>query len=95
MPSDPMPVIDTGRLWGTSASSAPSVTTIPTSSSVAAWRTVSVKRRQRSEGSTPSSITRSRSAPGTEAAEMEFSGQSISRVWPSLRRTVGRTAVKS
>ena len=88
-------MIDTGRLCGTSASSAPSVITMRTSSSRAASITLSVKRRQRSDGSTPSSITRSPSAPGISAAENVFSGQSISRVRPSVRRTVGRTAVKS
>ena len=66
-----------------------------TSSSRAVPITLSVKRRQRSDGSTPWSITRSPSAPGTSAIENWFSGQSISRVRPSVRRTVGRTAVKS
>ena len=90
-----MPVIDTGRVWGTSASSAPSVMTMRTPSSRAVATTSSVKRRQRSDGSTPWSITRSPSAPGTGATESEFSGQSISRVLPSVSWTVGRTAVKS
>ena len=90
-----IPVIDTGRLCGTSASNAPSVITIPTPRSCAAVTTSSVKRRQRSDGSTPCSITRSPSAPGTGATENEFSGHSILRVLPSTSFTVGRTAVKS
>jgi hypothetical protein len=48
-----MPLIATGRLCGTSASSAPSVITIFTPRSRAVPITSSVKRRQRSEGSTP------------------------------------------
>ena len=66
-----------------------------TSSLRAVSITLSVKRRQRSDGSTPSSITRSPSAPLTSAIENWFSGQSISRVSPWVSRTVGRTAVKS
>ena len=88
-------MIATGRLCGTSASSAPSVMTMRTPSSRAAAITSSVKRRQRSDGSTPWSSTRSPSAPGTGATENEFSGHSISRVSPSVEPTVGRTAVKS
>jgi len=75
-----MPVIDTGRLCGTSASRAPSVMTIPTPSAFAVSTTCAVKRDQRSDGSVPCSITRSCSAPGTSAAETELAGQSISRV---------------
>ena len=66
-----------------------------TSSSRAAAITFSVKRRQRSDGSTPSIMIRSRSAPWTSAAANELSGQSISRWRPSVSFTVGRTAVKS
>ena len=87
--------MDTGRVCGTSASSAPSVITMRTSSSLAASTRFSQKRRQRSEGSTPRNVTRSPSAPGTGAAHTSFAGQSISRARPSVRRTVGRTAVKS
>jgi hypothetical protein len=90
-----MPVIATGRLCGTSASSAPSVMTICTPSSRAVEITSFVKRPQRSEGSTPWSRTRSASAPETGATENEFSGHSISRTSPSVSLTVGRTAVKS
>ena len=86
---------DTGRLCGTSASSAPSVITICTPSSRAVAITPSVKRRQRSDGSMPWSRTRSPSAPGTCATANEFSGHSISRTLPSVSLTVGLTAVKS
>src|SRR5918999_1872298 len=40
-------------------------------------------------------MTRSPSAPGTGAADTVAVGHSISRVSPSVSRTVGRTAVKS
>ena len=69
--------------------------TIWTPSSRAAEITSSVKRRQRSDGSTPWRSTRSPSAPATFATENEFSGQSIWRTLPSVSLTVGRTAVKS
>ena len=61
-------MIDTGRLCGTSASSAPSVITMRTSRSRARATTWSQKRPQRSDGSVPWSITMSLSAPGTPAA---------------------------
>jgi hypothetical protein len=93
--SEVIPVIPTGRLCGTSASRAPSVITMRTPRSRAVVMTSSVKRRQWSEGSTPWSITRSPSAPGTGATQNEFSGHSISRMLPSVSFTVGRTAVKS
>jgi hypothetical protein len=88
-------VIPTGRVCGTSASSAPIVITIRTPSCWATLTTFSVKRRQCSDGSTPRKVTRSPSAPGTGAAQTVLAGQSISRARPSVSRTVGRTAVKS
>ena len=93
--SEAKPLTETGRLWGTSASSAPSVITMRTPSSCALATTASVNLRQRSEGSVPSSTTRSPSAPGTSAPKNSLAGQSISRVRPSVRRTLGLTAVKS
>ena len=87
--------MDTGRVCGTSASSAPSMITMRTSSSLAASTRLSQKRRQRREGSTPRKVTRSPSAPGTGAAQISLAGQSISRARPSVMCTVGRTAVKS
>ena len=69
--------------------------TMRVSSSLATSTTAWVKRPQRSDGSTPCSITRSPSAPGISAAVIAFAGHSIFRVRPSVRRTVGRTAVKS
>jgi hypothetical protein len=93
--SDAIPVIGTGREWGTSASSAPSVITLSAPSSRATSMRICVKRFQRSDGSTPSNRIRSCSAPSMRAALKEFSGHSITRVRPSSRCTVGRTAVKS
>ena len=69
-------MIGTGRVWGTSASSAPSVTTISTFSRSAAWRMASAKVRQRRLGSIPETSTRSRSAVAAVAAMIVFSGQS-------------------
>src|SRR6185312_14391685 len=89
------PEIDVGRVCGTSASSAPSVRTSFTPSSPAAVTTALAKLRQRSDGSTPCTNTRSRSAVGMRAAVITVAGQSIVRAWPSTSRTVGRTAVKS
>ena len=57
-------MIGTGRVWETSAISAPRVITISTPSASAAVAIVSEKVRQRRFGSVPSSRTRSRSAAG-------------------------------
>ena len=88
-------MIGTGRVWETSAISAPIVITSSTPSASAAVAIVSEKVRQRRFGSVPSSSTRSRSAAGTRAAIRLFSGQSIRRVWPSVRVIVGRVDWKS
>ncbi len=88
-------MIGTGRVWETSAISAPRVITISTPSASAAVAIVSEKVRQRRFGSVPSSRTRSRSAAGTRTAIRLFAGQSIRRAWPSLRTIVGRVAWKS
>jgi hypothetical protein len=89
------PVTLTGRECGTSASRAPSVTTIwvPSTSarSTTSWQNV----RQRMDGSLPDRRMRSRGARGTRAAKISSSGQSISRVRPSTIRTFGRVAWKS
>jgi hypothetical protein len=88
-------VIGTGRVWETSAISAPRVITSSTPSASAAVATVSEKVRQRRFGSVPSSRTRSRSAVGTRTAIRLFSGHSMRRVSPSSSRIVGRFAWKS
>ena len=58
----------TGRVCGTSASSAPSVTTIWTPSASARSTIEAQKVRQRIDGSGPPSSTRSRGARGTRAS---------------------------
>ena len=88
-------MIGTGRVCGTSAIRAPSVTTISTPSRSAASMTAPAKVRQRRFGSTPDSKTRSRSALGTSAVKIVLAGQSTSRVWPSAIRIVGRVTWKS
>src|SRR3954454_24285393 len=93
--SEAMPVTETGRECGTSASSAPSEVTICTPSASARSTTVSEKVRHRIAGSGPESRIRSRGARGTRASWISNSGQSMSRVRPSRSRTVGRVAWKS
>ena len=88
-------MIGTGRVWATSAISAPRVTTSLDAQRSAASAIASEKVRQRRFGSVPLSRTRSRSAPGDLRGEQGFSGHSISRVWPSVRWIVGRLAWKS
>ena len=86
---------DTGRVCGTSASSAPSVTTswVPSTSasSTTSWQNV----RQRNEGSEPAIRIRSRGARGTRASYSSTAGHTISRAWPSTILTRGRVAWKS
>ena len=77
-------MIGTGRVWATSAISAPSVTTISTPRRSAASAIVSEKVRHLRFGSVPSSRTRSRSAPGARAAMKRVAGHSIWRVSPSV-----------
>src|ERR671916_315335 len=84
-----------GRVCGTSASSAPSVTISWEPSSRAASSTVRENARQRGAGSGPSSKTRSRSAPAIAAAWKTSSGHSITRARPPSSRTVGRVAEMS
>ena len=88
-------MIGTGRLWATSAISAPSVTIISTPSSWQASRIADEKVRQRRLGSVPLSSTRSRSARGARTATSELPGQSIWRACPSDRRIDGRVTWKS
>ena len=88
-------MICTGRVCGMSASSAPSETTSSTPSSRAAAITVAEKPFQRRFGSAPDRNTTSRPAPSGEALSITSSGHSISRVRPSLIRTVGRVTWKS
>ena len=61
-----VPVTRAVRVWGTSASSAPSVTTSSQLVVRATSRTARLNDRQRYEGSTPRSTTRSRSASNGE-----------------------------
>src|SRR4051794_37466738 len=89
------PVIGTGRECGTSASSAPSVTTSCVPSTSASSTTARENERQRIDGSGPLSRMRSRGARGTRAAHTSTSGHSISRWRPSTRRIFGRVAWKS
>src|ERR687892_92824 len=87
------PVTGVGRVWGTSARNAPSVTTSPTPISRAVARNVSTNARHRTFGSTPRNTTTSRSS--TRAVENRSSGHSIRRVIPASSRTVGRVIWKS
>src|SRR3954451_5046402 len=57
--------------------------------------TMREKLRQRNAGSGPESSTRSRGARGIRTAWISKSGQSIWRVMPSTRRTIGRVACRS
>src|SRR4051794_15966221 len=95
MGSDEKPVIDTGRECGTSASSAPSVTTSCTPSASARSMIALAIVRQRMFGSGPASSTRSRGARGTRASKNSTVGHSISRERPSTSLICGRVAWKS
>ena len=85
----------TGRVCGTSASSAPSVTTIwqPSASARSVIEVQNV--RHFIDGSGPPSRTRSRGARGTRASKISTVGQVISRVCPSVSLISGRVAWKS
>ena len=85
----------TGRVWTTSASSDPSVTTRFTPSASAASSTVVQKARQRNEGSAPATSTRSHGASAGRAARISTSGQTIGALPPEVRLTSGRVAWKS
>src|SRR6056300_1728619 len=91
--SEAVPITWTGRVWGTSARSAPRVITIgaPTRwATVAIW---SVKVRQRSAGSGPRIMTTS--VPGSDADQTPTVGQMMLRLPFSSRRSRGRTVAKS
>ena len=90
-----MPITDTGAACDTSASSAPRVMASRTPHASATATTCSQNVRQRSWGSVPSSSTTSVSVPGTVAVLNSKAGHTISRWWPSSRRTRGRVAEKS
>lgn len=83
----------TSRWWETSASSAPSVTTMDTPVCWASSTICSQKVRQRKFGSGPS--TSRTSLPGVDAAHTATCGHTISLVAPSASRTYGRTVEKS
>ena len=88
-----VPMICTGREWGTSANSAPSVSTSDASNRLARPMTCSVNRRQRRAGSGPS--TRMTSPPGVLACHAPTVGHTMLRVRSGVRRTCGRTVAKS
>ena len=69
----------TGRVCGTSPSSAPSVTTTCTPSASARSTMCVLNARQRIDGSTPCTSTRSRGARGACASKISTVGHSISR----------------
>jgi hypothetical protein len=83
----------TGRVCGTSARNAPSVTSRSAPRSRATPITAWPKVRQRLFGSVLVKITTSR--PSTVAWLNSLSGHSITRLTPSTRRTVGRFTWKS
>ena len=83
------------RVYGTSASSAPSSTTRFTSRLWHTSSTSSQNVRHRVLGSMPRISTTSWSAPGGLATANRVVGQSMRRVSPSMRVTVGRLTWKS
>ena len=85
----------TGRVWGTSPSSAPSDTTICTPSASARSTMCAPKARQRIEGSVPWTSTRSRGARGAVASRISTVGQVIWRFSLSSSAMHGRLAWKS
>ena len=87
------PVTRTGRVWGTSASSAPNVTTMSHRISEATFKTSWQNAGQPRLGSTPRSTTRSRASSGT--AKNSLAGHFNPCVTPSTSSTVGRTDWKS
>ena len=87
------PTTLTGALWWVSVSSAPSVTTVETPSVLAISMMTSQNVRQRSRGSTPSSVITVRPSSASPI-RMSGVGQSIWRS-PSTTCTLGRTEAKS
>ena len=92
---DALPLIGSGRVYGTSASSAPSSTTRVTSRLWHSSSTCSQNVRQRMLGSMPRISTTSRSVPGGLATMNLVVGHSMLRVSPSAIVTVGRLTWKS
>jgi len=84
-----------GRVCGTSASSAPTVTRVVTPSRSAHSSSSIVYDRQRIEGSMPSTMTTSRPIAGTWAASSRVVGQVIRRWSSSSMPTLGRLTWKS
>jgi len=93
--SDAKPLTETARVCGTSASNAPSVTTICTPTASATSTSSEVNVRQRIDGSEPETTIRSRGARGTRTSERTTSGHSRERLPDSSRRIFGRVAWKS
>ena len=92
--SEAMPVIATGRVCGTSPSSAPSDTTICTPSASARSTISALNVRQRIDGSTPCTSTRSRGARGAGLEDLDARPVDLAL---AVRRSciVGRLAWKS
>ena len=86
--SEAVPVTRTPRVWGTSPSSAPRVTTISQPVSSATDTTARQNDLHRTLGSTPRSTTRSRSSNVT--AKQSFAGHVIDRATPSTSSICGR-----
>ena len=93
--SEALPLIGSDRVYGTSASSAPSSTTRVTSRLWHSSSTSSQKVRQRVLGSMPRISTTSRRCPGGLATANRVVGHSMRRVSPSAWVTVGRLTWKS
>ena len=89
-------MIGTGRVWATSAIRAPSVTTISTPSRSAAVDDrlgEGAPAKVRLDPAEQHQVALGAWARATVSSV--FAGQSISRVWPSTRRIVGRLTWKS
>ena len=84
-----------GRVCGTSASRAPTVTSVVTPSCSASSSSSIVYDLQRIDGSMPSTMTTSRSMPGMCAHSRRVVGQ-VTRRWPSSSSPIsGRFTWKS
>lgn len=92
--SDAAPVTGTGRVWGASASSAPSSTTLRISSSSISPTSSRQNDRHRMLGSIPCSSTTSLPF-GSRAHDTRVVGQVMPRVSPSVISTMGRVTWKS
>jgi hypothetical protein len=90
-----VPVTGTGRVWGVSISSAPSVTTVVTPRA-STWPSSSATNlRHLMFGSMPCTRITSAEEPGGLHTDSRVVGQSTLRVTPSTMRTVGRVTWKS